>query len=105
MAIHTSQTCPLSQQQLIDEFFMEHRTKILDIAAFLDRLDRSVDQNANDDFRIMAFRDAVQELTSGDPERVERVQMIFSDQNTELLDELDQKAAYGASIRQKGDNS
>lgn len=105
MAIHTSQTCPLSQQQLIDDFFMEHRTKILDIAAFLDRLDRSIDQNANDDFRIVAFRDAVRELSSREPERVERVQMIFSDRNTELLDELDRKAAYGASIRQQGDDS
>lgn len=99
MPTQTSGTCPLSQKQLIDEFFMEHRTKILDIAAFLDRLDRSVEQNANDDFRIVAFRKAVRELSSGDPERVERVQMIFSDQNTELLEELDRKAAYGASIR------
>ncbi|MDQ4044121.1 MAG: hypothetical protein M3173_01535 [Chloroflexota bacterium] len=84
---------------------MEHRTKILDIAAFLDRLDRSVEQNGNDDFRIVAFRAAVEELSSGDPERVERVQMIFSDQDTSLLGELDRKAAYGASIRHKGDES
>ena len=104
MATQTSQTCPLSQRELIDTFFMENRTKILDIAAFLDRLDRSVDQNGNDDFRIAAFREAVKELSSGDPERVERVQMIFSDQNTELLAELDRKAAYGASVRPKGDN-
>ncbi len=104
MATQTSQTCPLSQQELIDSFFMENRTKILDIAAFLDRLDRSVDQNGSNDFRIAAFREAVRELSSGDPERVERVQMIFSDQNTELLAELDRKAAYGASIRSKGDN-
>ncbi|MDQ3539861.1 MAG: hypothetical protein M3440_04170 [Chloroflexota bacterium] len=105
MAIQTSQTCPLSQQHLIDDFFMEHRTKILDIAAFLDRLDRSIDQNGNDDFRIVAFREAVRELSSNDPERGERVQMIFSDKDTQLLDELDRKAAYGASVRQKGDNS
>jgi hypothetical protein len=90
---------PLSQQQLIDEFFMEQRTKVLDLAAFLDRLDRATEQNANDDFRIVALRKAVHELTSDEPGRVERVQMTFSDQNTELLDELDRKAAYGASIR------
>ncbi len=99
MATQTSGTCPLSQKQLIDEFFMETRTKILDIAALLDRLDRSVEQNGSDDFRIVAFREAVKELSSGDPERVERVQMIFSDRDTSLLDELDRKAAYGASIR------
>lgn len=40
MAANDTKSCPLSQQELIDEYFMESRTKILDIAAFLDRLDR-----------------------------------------------------------------
>jgi hypothetical protein len=97
-------TCPLSQQQLIDEYFMEHRVKILDLAAFLDRFERSIDKNAEQDFRIMAFRDALRELISAAPGRVERVEMIFSDQNTELLPSLDRKAAYGASIRQQEHN-
>lgn len=99
MASTSVPSSPLSQQQLIDEFFMEQRTKILDLAAFLDRLDRATEQNGNGDFRIVALRKAVHELTSDEPGRVERVQMTFSDQNTELLDELDRKAAYGASIR------
>ena len=99
MASTSAITSPLSQQQLIDEFFMEQRTKILDLAAFLDRLDRATEQNANDDFRIVALRKAMHELTTGEQGRVERAQMIFSDQNTDLLDELDRKAAYGASIR------
>lgn len=99
MAANDTNSCPLSQQELIDEFFMESRTKILDIAAFLDRLERSVDDNGSDDFRILALKKAMQELNSSEPGRVERVLMIFSDQNTELLEELDRKAAYGASIR------
>ena len=36
MARHSG-TCPLTQQQLIDEYFMEVRAKILDVAAFLER--------------------------------------------------------------------
>lgn len=99
MAANNVNSCPLSQQELIDEFFMESRTKILDIAAFLDRLQRSVDDSGNDDFRVQAMKKAMQELNSEEPGRVERVLMIFSDQNTELLEELDRKAAYGASIR------
>lgn len=99
MATSSQGTSPLTQKELIDGFFMEHRTKILDIAAFLDRLDRASAQDGNDDFRIVAFRKAVAELASGDPGRVERAQMIFSDQDSSLLDELDRKAAYGASIR------
>ncbi len=99
MIANDTKSCPLSQQNLIDEFFMESRTKILDIAAFLDRLDRSVSEDGRDDFRILAMRDAMQELNSQVPGRIERVLLIFSDQNIELLEELDRKAAYGASIR------
>ena len=35
------QTCPLTSQQVVDFYFMEHRAKLLDIAAFLDRLERA----------------------------------------------------------------
>lgn len=99
MAANDTNSCPLSQQELIDGFFMESRTKILDIAAFLDRLERCEDDSGSDDFRILAMKKAMQELNSNEPGRVERVLMIFSDQNTDLLEELDRKAAYGASIR------
>jgi hypothetical protein len=99
MPANDTKSCPLSQQQLIDSSFMEARTKILDIAAFLDRLDRSVSTDGAGDFRLVAMRRAMDELTSAVPGRVERVLLAFSDQNTDLLDELDRKAAYGASIR------
>jgi hypothetical protein len=92
-------SCPLTQRQLIDEYFMEHRTKVLDIAAFLDRLERAAVRDAEDDFRFVAFRATLRELTSASPGRVERAQMILSDQTSEPLAELDRKAAYGASIR------
>lgn len=89
----------MTQQELVDTYFMEQRAKIIDIAAYLDRLDRATEQNANDDFRMVALRKALHELTSTGTGRVERALMAFSDQNTELLDELDRKAAYGASVR------
>jgi hypothetical protein len=92
-------TCPLPQRRLVDAYFLEHRTKILDIAAFMDRLDRSIERNAEDDFRMVAFKQALAALHSGGPGRVEDVQMIFSDPTTGLLDELDQKGASGASPR------
>ncbi len=98
--METADTCPLSQQRLIDEFFIEHRTKILDIAGFLDRLDRSVDKNGEDDFRLRAFRSALSILSEGDAGRAERVQLALSDLDTELLEERDQQAAFGASKRE-----
>jgi hypothetical protein len=95
-------TCPLGQKQLIDEYFMEQRTKILDLAAFLDRLDRSVRQDAEDDFRFLAFREALGLLVSDGPQRAKRVQMALSDPTTELLQERDTQGAFGASVRKEG---
>lgn len=89
-------TCLLSQQQLIDEYFMEMRAKLLDVAAFLDRLDRSVERNAEDDFRMMAMRQALQMLAEQATDRVSSLQMLFSDLTTEPLAELDRKSAFGA---------
>lgn len=100
MATHTG-TCPLTQRQLIDEYFLEHRTKILDLAAFLDRLDRSIDRNAEDDFRMRAMRQALAVLSSHAPQRIERIQMILSDQTTELLEQRDRQNAYGASVHKE----
>jgi hypothetical protein len=90
-------TRPLSQRQLIEEYFIEHRTKVLDLAAFLDRLDRASGLDGSDDFRLAALRRALQVLCGGDgPSRVEAVQMILSDTTTDLLDQLDRKSAFGA---------
>ena len=89
-------TGPLTQQQLIDEYFMEIRARILDVAAFLDRMDRSVDHNAEDDFRMVAMRQALQALCADIPGRVYDIQMILSDPTTEPLLQLDRKSALGA---------
>jgi len=91
-----SGTCPLTQQQLVEEYFLEHRTKVLDIAAFLDRIDRSVARDAEDDFRIVAFRRALKELCSEGSMRVERIQMVLSDTTTEPLQQRDRQGAFGA---------
>ena len=40
MGAHTG-TSPLTQRELIAEYFMEHRVQVLELAAFLDRLDRA----------------------------------------------------------------
>ena len=92
-------TCPLGQRELIDRYFIEHRNQVLAIAAFLDRMDRSVSRDAGDEFRFVALKKAVKELTTGDFGRTERVQLLLSDLDMALLDERDQQGAYGASVR------
>lgn len=89
-------TCPLSQRALLDDYFMEHRTQVLDLAAFLDRLDRSVEHNAADDFRYVALRAALGALSAATPGRVETIQMLLSDPDVRLLDERDRQSAQGA---------
>jgi hypothetical protein len=89
-------TCPLTQRQLIEEYFIEHRTKILDLAAYLDRLDRARERDAEDDFRLGAVRRALEVLSGSDGQRMQRIQMILSDPRTDLLDHLDRKSAFGA---------
>ncbi len=87
---------PKTGTQLIDEYFIENRTRLLDIAAFLDRLDRGQDAATQTDFRMRAFREALQVLCEGSGPRIERVQMIFTDPTTEPKEALDQKSARGA---------
>ena len=98
-----SNTCALTQQQLIDKYFMEMRAKVLDVAAFLDRMDRSIDHNAEGDFRMVAMRQALEVLCGGASAagRAYDVQMLFSDPTTEPLERLDRKSAFGAFDAQR----
>lgn len=96
MATAHAHTSPLTQRELIDTYFMEHRVQVLDLAAFLDRIDRARELDAEDDFRLRSIRATVAVLADGEGDRTQRVQMLFSDPSTELLESLDQKSAKGA---------
>lgn len=95
MTLHP-RTSPLTQRELIEQHFVEHRTMVLDIAAFLDRLDRAREIDAEEDFRLVAFRKAIKLLDSDVPSRIRAIQTILSDPRSELLPELDRKSAFGA---------
>jgi hypothetical protein len=89
---------PLSPRELVDEYFIENRTKILEIAAFLDRLDRADPSYAARDFRMRAFTEALAAL-SRKGNRLDHIQMLLSDPTTTPLDALDRKSALGAYDR------
>jgi hypothetical protein len=75
---------PTGIPETIDRYFLENRHRLLDIAAFLDRVDRAdADGSAMDDFRIIAFRKAVAELLTPDCGRTERILAILSDPSPE----------------------
>lgn len=94
-------TCPLTQQELMDKYFMKYRAQVLSIAAFLDRMERASALDIGDDFRYHAFLKALQVLCSDEDDRTVAIQMILSDPRTDLLDERDQQNAEGASPHQE----
>ena len=85
---------PMSQNEVIDRYFLEHRAKVLDIAAFLDRVDRC--ESNEDDFRMVAIRKCIEELLSSDVGRAERILLLLSDQTNEPIDSAGTKGASGA---------
>ena len=89
---------PLTPREIVDEYFIENRTRLLEIAAFLDRLDRADPGFGTRDFRMKAFTEALTGMTQG-AGRLDRLQMLFSDPTTEPLGALDRKSAFGAYDR------
>jgi len=83
----------MTRQQLLDLYFVDARFKLIDLAAFIDRMERA---EGHDDFRMQAFRDALAELSKGETQRARRVLMTFSDQTTEPIPAATTKAACGA---------
>jgi hypothetical protein len=88
----------LTATQIVDEYFIENRTRLLEMAAFLDRLDRADPAGAAADFRMKAFTEALEAL-AGAGDRLVRIQLLLSDPTTTPLDRLDRKSARGAYDR------
>lgn len=82
--------------EIIEHGFLDSRARLLDIAAFLDRLDRSADGAGRDDYRVRALTDAARELNSTAFGRVERIHSILSDPTADPIDKLPGKGAAGA---------
>jgi len=89
-------SCPVPRSRVIELYFMEHRAKVLDIAAFLDRLDRAPDDLGREDFRVTALKQALALLLDGQGQRARRVLDHFSDPTeTPLQSAAGMKGAYG----------
>lgn len=90
-------TCPQTRTQVINAYFLEHRAKLLDIAAYLDRLDRARPEGDEPDFRDFAFHRCLAVLTDGEPQRARRILELLSDHSTEMPQSADgMKGASGA---------
>lgn len=83
----------MTRQQILDLYFMEARAKLIDLAAFLDRIERA---KGEDDFRMGALREALKELEKGNADRAKRVLLSLSDSTMEPIAVATTKAASGA---------
>ena len=83
----------MTRQQVLDLYFMDARCKLIELAAFLDRVERAPGE---DDFRLRAFREAMGELSRANPDRARQVLLAFSDPTTEPIPAATTKAACGA---------
>jgi hypothetical protein len=70
---------PLPAAKALDSYFLEARSKLLDLAAILDRISRGSDADAvNNDPRLAKIRQALEVLHDQEDGRAERIQQIFS---------------------------
>ncbi len=78
---------------LVDLGFMDSRAKLIDLAAFLDRVQRS---GQEDDFRVQALKKAIQLLSNEQPQRAREILLSFSDPTSEPIPKATVQGAIGA---------
>ena len=84
----------MNKQSVLDLYFAEARSKLIDLAAFLDRTERAEGES---DFRLASLRAGLRELAASEPgSHVERVLLLLSDPTTEPLAAATTKSAAGA---------
>jgi hypothetical protein len=88
--------CPLNAAEVVDQYFLEHRAKVLDVAAFLDRLDRSTPKADQLDHRVEALLACIALLNDGNGDRTRRIQKRLSDQTTSPIAAAPMQGATGA---------
>ncbi len=84
---------PPSTVNLVDLGFMDARSKLIDLAAFLDRVQRA---DQTDDFRVQALKNAIALLSLNEPTRAKDVLLSFSDPSSEAIEKATMQGAIGA---------
>jgi hypothetical protein len=83
----------MDRRELLDLYFIDARARLIDVAAFLDRLERA---GGAEDFRLVEFRRALKELGKPGGDRARRVLMSLSDRTRIPIAKAPGKGACGA---------
>ena len=84
---------PPQPVNLVDLGFMDSRSKLIDLAAFLDRVQRA---GQDGDFRVQALRQAITLLLQNEPQRAKQVLLSFSDPSADPIAKATTQGAIGA---------
>ncbi len=84
---------PHSEVSLVDLDFMDARARLLDLASFLDRVERAGQMG---DYRVKALLQALPLLEKSGPDRTEAILLSLSDPTTEAIPAAHTKGASGA---------
>lgn len=84
---------PPANTHLVDHGFMDARFKLIDLAAFLDRVQRA---GQSDDYRVVQLKEAMKHLSDPEPARAKAVLMTFSDPTQEPIPAAHTQGAAGA---------
>lgn len=83
----------MTREEVLELYFIAARSNLIEIAAFLDRIERA---EGADDYRVQAYRKALQVLQDEAPEKAKRTLLVFSDPTTEPIPAAPGKGATGA---------
>lgn len=86
----------MTKQQVLDLYFLDARHKLIELAAFLDRVERA---DGKEDFRLKAFRAALPKLDGKKKHKAKAVLLAFSDPTTKPIATATTKGAVGAVER------
>jgi len=86
-----------SKKDLLDLQFIDARHKLIEVAAFLDRMDRHPGDN---DYRLDALKAALPILLEERPDRARAVLEALSDHSTGVAESAPFQGAYGAPLPQ-----
>jgi hypothetical protein len=88
----------MTKQQILDLYFLDARHKLIELAAFLDRLERA---DGKDDFRLKSFHAALTKLDGKKKNKAKAVLLAFSDPTLQPIAKATGKGASGAWRRTK----
>ena len=83
-----------SKKELLDLQFIDARHKLIDLAAFLDRIDR---HEGEDDYLYAALKKAIPILLAERPDRARGVLESMSDHTAEIVPQAAFQGAFGAA--------